>query len=394
MAAAPYALPMPPSPPRSAVPEFDLTSDDPLDRLQRRLRLKVGSPAAPGRRIVLLLVVTVLPLVVLAGIAGQLGTLATDTLVIGRLVIALPLLVLAGPPVARAVRHAVEQCVKTGLVGAEDRDRFEAAVTGAIRLRDSRLALAVIVVIALVVSVGAGGANLPYIGDWAREGGGLSAAGWWFALVSMSLFDLVRLRWLWRVVVWWRFLFSLARLPPGLMPAHPDRAGGLGFLSVACGSFAALILAMGIGPGIGFRGAILAGDATLATLKVPMIGVALLLVLVVAAPLLFFLPLLGRAKRRAALEYGQLAARYTRRFDARWIGEGERHDAELLGSGDIQSLADLQGSYDVVQQMRPVPISLPTIVTLLLMAGIAMLPAIEAEVPLKDILIAVLGALR
>jgi hypothetical protein len=168
----------------------------------------------------------------------------------------------------------------------------------------------------------------------------------------------------------------------------------LGFFSIAAGSFAALILGMGIGAGFGFRGAIVAGEATLATLKVPMIGVAVLLVLVVVAPLAFFLPQVGRAKRRAAIEYGRLAARYTQRFDARWIREGEHNDADLLGTGDIQSLADLGGAYERVGQMRPIPIMTSTLVTLALAAALAMLPAIEAEVPLREIVVKVLGALR
>jgi len=371
---------------------------DPLDRLQHRVRLK---PAAPGGRVVLLLAVTVLPLVVLAAVGGQLGPLATDPVIVGRLLIGLPLLVLAGPPVARAVRQAVEHCRATGLVAVEDGDRFEAAVARAITMRDSRLALAVIVVVAFGVSVLVSqGAKLPNAGAWARAGDGVSAAGWWYALVSLSLFDLVRLRWLWRILVWWRLLLSLSRIPLRLMPAHPDRAGGLGFLSTAASSFALLVVGLTVSASFLWRAAIQAGDATLATLKVPMAGLAVTMLLLIVVPLLFFLPQLGRAKRRAELAYGRLAARYTRRFDARWLGEGEgeeegeRRDDELLGTADIQSLADLQGSYDVVRQMRPVPLTTATAVTLVLAAGLAMLPAIEAEIPLKDILIKVLGALR
>jgi len=378
-----------PEAPRAAA--LDLTAGDPLDRLQRRVGLK---PSVPGR-MALLLAVTVLPLVILAGIGGQLGPLATDPVIVGRLLIGLPLLVLAGPPVARAVRQAVEHCRATGLVAVEDGDRFEAAVARAITMRDSRLALLVIVVVAFGVSVLASrGAKLPNAGEWARAGDGVSAAGWWYALVSLSLFDLVRLRWLWRILVWWRLLFHVSRIPLRLMPAHPDRAGGLGFLSTAATSFAVLVVGLAVSASFLWRAAIQAGDATLATLKVPMAGLAVTMLLLIVVPLFFFLPQLGRAKRRAEVAYGRLAARYTRRFDDRWLGEGERRDAELLGTPDIQSLADLQGSYDVVRQMRPIPIATHTVVALVLAAVLAMLPAIEAEIPLKDILIKVLGALR
>ncbi|MGH7644587.1 MAG: hypothetical protein ACREMR_03280 [Gemmatimonadales bacterium] len=386
---------MPPNGPASPAGELDLTSGDPLDRLQRRLHLKVGTSAHPGRRIVILLAVTVLPLVALAAIGGQLVGLAEDTLVVGRLVIGLPLLVLAGPAVGRAVRHAVEQCTATGLVAAEHRGRFDDAIARAIRMRDSRLGLGLMVAGAVVTTALVSRVEvLRYTGEWGFSGGRLTPAGWWYVLVSLVLYNVVRFRWLWRLLVWWRLLFHLSRIPMRIMPAHPDRAGGLGLFSNAAASFALAILGLSLGGGFMWRAAILAGYTSLTALKVPMVGLVIVMLLLVAAPLVFFLPHLGRAKRRAEVEYGRLAARYTRRFDARWLGEGERHDAELLGTGDIQSLADLAGSYDVVRQMRPVPLTLHAAVALVLAAALAMLPAIEAEIPLKDILLGVLGALR
>src|SRR5205823_2034342 len=64
---------------------------------------------------------------------------------------------------------------------------------------------------------------------------------------------------------------------------------------------------------------------------------------------------LARAKRKALADYGLLANRYVEQFEHKWV-EGNATEAdELLGSGDIQSLADLGNSYAVIQEMRPVP---------------------------------------
>lgn len=51
-------------------------------------------------------------------------------------------------------------------------------------------------------------------------------------------------------------------------------------------------------------------------------------------------------------ESGRLASRYTRRFEERWLRGDGSADEELLGSGDIQVLADLGNSMSVVQEMR------------------------------------------
>ena len=94
------------------------------------------------------------------------------------------------------------------------------------------------------------------------------------------------------------------------------------------------------------------------------------------------------------MDYGQLAARYTRRFDARWIDQREGPDAELLGTSDVQSLSDLSNSYAVVDGMRPIPLTIGAVRPLVLAAAVGLLPALEAEIPLKELLLTVLRAMR
>ena len=70
---------------------------------------------------------------------------------------------------------------------------------------------------------------------------------------------------------------------------------------------------------------------------------------------------LARAKRTGLGEYGVLAQRYTREFDAKWIRGGRDPDEPLVGSADIQSLADLGNSFEVIKTMRLVPFSKETV---------------------------------
>ena len=53
-----------------------------------------------------------------------------------------------------------------------------------------------------------------------------------------------------------------------------------------------------------------------------------------------------------------------REFDAKWLRGGAPADEPLVGSADIQSLADLANSFEVVQTMRIAPVTKEAIVQL------------------------------
>jgi hypothetical protein len=84
-------------------------------------------------------------------------------------------------------------------------------------------------------------------------------------------------------------------------------------------------------------------------------GFVVFFVCVIFAPLIMFTGQMARARRKGLAEYGLLAQRYVEGFREKWIVEYESNSGELLGTGDIQSLADLGNSYAVVNEMRLVP---------------------------------------
>ena len=89
-----------------------------------------------------------------------------------------------------------------------------------------------------------------------------------------------------------------------------------------------------------------------------------MVVLVVLAPLLAFVTPLAAAKRTAMRDYGHLARRYVDEFDDKWLRGRAPADEPLVGSADIQSLADLGNSYEVVRGMRMIAITRDTVVQL------------------------------
>jgi hypothetical protein len=193
-------------------------------------------------------------------------------------------------------------------------------------------------------------------------------------------------RWYYRLFIWMRFLWHVSRIELALVPTHPDRVGGLGFLSNTVYAFMPLALA---------HGAMLAGPianrifylgAALPEFKVEIAVVVIFLLLLVFGPLLLFSPQLAQAKRTGNREYGALAARYVREFDAKWVRGGASADEPLVGSGDIQSLADLANSFEVVRTMQFAPITKDAFLRLVAATVIPVVPLALTMMPLEELL--------
>src|SRR5262249_47236141 len=144
------------------------------------------------------------------------------------------------------------------------------------------------------------------------------------------------------------------------VPTHPDRCGGLSFLGKSSYAFAPILFA---------QGAILAGVVAdrvlyrgeiLQSFRFEIAGFIIFFVVAILAPLLMFSLRMARARRKGLADYGLLAQRYVEGFDQKWVRNCRPSD-ELLGSGDIQSLADLGNSYQIVREMRIVPFGLQDI---------------------------------
>ena len=126
------------------------------------------------------------------------------------------------------------------------------------------------------------------------------------------------------------------------------------------------------------------------------IEIALLVVFLlgmVLGPLLVFAPQLAQAKRTGNREYGTLAERYVREFDAKWLRGGAPADEPLVGSGDIQSLADLGNSFEVVRTMRIAPITKEAIIQLAAGTLAPVVPLALTMMSLEELLKKLFGVL-
>lgn len=362
-------------PDRNLTVDFSLTSGGPTYEFMRWSHLSGDRVQSTTKRVLIFSGVTWLPLLILSLLEGNFInsnlTIAFFDHIQGhvRFLIALPLLIGVEPYVRFQLGHAMQRFIDRDIIRVGEISKFEKAIAAAHRLRNSVLLEVAILVFVFTFGVWLWTGRSP-IGsvNWyasnTEEGLTLTYAGFWFFLVSMPLFQFIMVRWYARFLILFWLLWQVSRLKLNLLATHPDRAAGLGFLGRVTYAFTPILFA---------QGALLSGliasqiyhyGGNLTSFIVEIIGYVLFFVIAVLLPLCVFVPKMMRAKRKGLALYGILASRYVEEFHEKWIGNKNLDNEPLLGSGDIQSLADLGNSYDVVQEMNLAPFTYRDVVRL------------------------------
>ena len=376
-------------------PDFSLVLGGPLYQLYRRAHLAGPSLDHLRRRIVVIASLAWAPLLLLSAIGGHLtgagASFLHDIETHIRFLIAVPVLIAAELIVHQRIRPVVKQFIDRGLIVPDEVPMFNAAIDSAMRRRNS-VAIEVGLLV-LVYTVGlwiwreqiALGSTTWYA---IREDTGMrfTLAGYWYAFVSIPIFQFILIRWYFRLLIWFGFLWRVSRLNLYLTPTHPDRAGGLGFLGNSAYAYAPVLFAQGAVLAGLIASRIFYGGQSLMAFRVEIVGLVIVFVLFILGPLAMFTPHLAQAKRRGLREYGLLASRYVQEFDAKWVRGGAPSGEALIGSGDIQSLADLGNSYAMVREMRSVPFGMQAVTHLVIVTVAPILPLTLTVVPL-DVLI-------
>jgi len=388
--------------------DFSLVLGGPLYQILIRARLEDSALGHLKQRIVVITLFAWLPLLLLSLLDGKaLGGVRIPFLydidMQLRFLLALPLLIVAELMVHKRIRTIVQQFLDRGIIPEESLPRFGAIIDSAMRLRNS---IAVEVALLLVVFVGghflwSAMSGMEQVvqetATWyatkSNAGARLTPAGYWFVFVSRPLFQFILLRWYFRLFIWARFLWQVSRLDLHLMPTHPDRAAGLGFLSVSVFAMSLLILAHGVLLSGVIANRIFYSGAKLMDFKLEVIAFIAIVMMMVLGPLLVFSPHLLRAKRAGLREYGKLASRYVEEFDQKWVRGGAPADEQLIGSGDIQSLADLGNSFEIIRGIRPIPFTKETVIQLIVIILLPVLPLALTIMPLEELITKFLGVI-
>lgn len=376
----------------------ELFDGGPLLRGERALGLvKPGRPLV-ARRALLAVLIGWVPLAVLAAVQSLISadesarSFFSDFAVDTRFLVAAPALILAEaeciPRLGRIINHFAE----TGLVVEADQPRFQSAVSSTRRLLDSNLGDVVTVVlvyfaVAALARYISRDALLAWQSRDSPNGMRFSPAGWWHMLVSLPLLLILFFRWLWRLALWTRFLFLMSRLDLHLIAGHPDRVGGLKFVSSSLRGFRLISFALGaVVAGSVANRQVYQGTQPLA-FKNLVIGLLVFLLILFVGPLTVFLKKLRKTKTRGVFEYGALARNVGSQFEGKWLRQRASADDTSLEVQDFSALTDLNSVTENVYAMRDVPFTLKDLVgPIVISAMLPFLPVALMAMPLMVIL--------
>jgi hypothetical protein len=376
--------------------EFSIIRGGLIDRLLALLRITGAEKDSTVRKIIFYTSMTWLPLFALSAVEGLLWGEKIDMPFLKefathiRLLVAIPLFVVAEVVVDRQVKLSMVQFDRSGLLTENARLKFELAKQKADRMSKSYVAEALILVlitanVLLRISTNSIGFTtwmFPEIDNPST----LSLAGYWAAFISFPVFQFLLFRWLWRWLIWQRLLSMVSKVGLHIIPQHPDKSGGLGFLGESPLPFGIFTFALSILFSAMLAERVLFQDFNLQE-HYPLIGAFIILcVLINLVPLLTFIKPLSAARSRGIKDYHALVAEHHQSFEHKWIANRKEKGDELLGSPDVSSSADIQMIYQSVKDMTIFPFNIKTMLITVVISLIPLLLVFALQMPVVDIL--------
>ncbi len=384
-------------------PQEDLFEGGPPLGLTALARLPV--PACPNIVARALLVVALgwLPLLVLTIVAPahnpqlELESFIHDIGVHARFAAAAPLFVIAHVVCARRLGAIAYNFSSSGVLQEDDLPELAREIEISRRLVNSHwaeLMTAILAYGAVFALLGMDSSRFD-LASWASPGDGVSPsfAGWWQVLVSLPLLLMLLLGWVWRILVWTRLLHKIARMDLVLIAAHPDHAGGLGFLAQSVRAFTIVGAGLGSITAGRFAQVNLLGTASQFTNGFLIGGTVLIVLVICVGPLLAFSQPMMLAWRSAAMEYGALGTTLGVRFERKWLPGSKDDQSEMLSVGDFSAATDLYSVVANVFEMRAVPVDKRSMIMLVAATMAPFVPGILLSMPVKVLLTDLRGLL-
>ncbi len=375
---------------------ISLVRGDILYRLQRRIGLIPPDGPGIGRRALFWTLFAWLPIALWAWYTGRaLPPAAPEPLLAHfgihvRFLVAVPLFILAEGMAHGLTMQLLPYFVQSGVVPEKEVPRFRDVIAKIVKLRDTTVpwvAILAFVVAALTVTDVVRG---PHEAAWAIDGDGparhMGFGALWFLYVGRPIYLMLLFGWVWRVILMILLFRGIAGLDLVIVPTHPDRAGGLGFLERIPKGFAPVALAAGAVLAAGWAHDVVYHGASAQSMQLPMVAFIVSALLVFLSPLLVFAGPLLKAKKQALLDYGALIGRHGKLVRERWIEGREVKEDAILNAPELGPVADTTSLYEAVKRMRIVPLGKASVVPILLAAAIPMIAVFAIQVPVKGIL--------
>lgn len=383
--------------------EFSIIKGGLMDRFLTFLKVIRTNENSTFRKIVFFISVTWIPLFALAAFEGLLWTGVVEMPFLKefathiRLLVAIPLLIAAEVIVDQRVKLSLSQFNRSGLLTEEAKVKFERAKQKADQMSESVWAESVILILVLANLILRASSNIFELTTWVFPENGnstaLSLAGYWAAFVSFPLFQFLLLRWMWRWIIWQRLLSLISKVGLRIIPQHPDKSGGLGFLGESPLPFGIFTFTLSI-----VFSAMLAERVLFQEFKLeehyPLIGVFILLcVLINVVPLLTFMSPMSKARIKGINDFHALVAHHHLSFEDKWIKNRVNQSEDILGSPDVSSAADISMVYEAVKSMTFFPFNIKTMAITVVMSLLPLLVVFALQMPVADILQMLMGIL-
>lgn len=376
---------------------LSLMTDGPLYQFYLWARLVKPILQLYKRRIIVICLFAWLPLLLLSlanGVAFNNAKIPFlwDIEVHIRFLVSLSLLLYAEIIANKQIQIIVNHFYDTTLMTSESKSIFKSIIESTKDWAHSFTAELILLVFVIIIGYAVSLHYLPNnISTWyTTQNNQLNLAGLWYIFVSLPIFQFILLRWYYRLILWYRFIWKVSRLPLQLNSLHPDKAGGLGFLINSAYAFEPFLLAHSfLLAGMIFN-RIWLNNATLLEFRGEIIFMWLFLVLLPLTPLMFFIPALAKTKRLGTLAYDKLADKYVSDFSKKWMNPSA-NDKALLGTSDIQSLADLGNSFNISADMRITPFNKHNIFLIFILTSLPLLPLIIFAMPVEKIISQLIG---
>ena len=386
---------------KSASEDFSLARSGRLNTILRWIHLNDETRKDYIKRSLALVILTWLPLLILSALQGLAWGRKVDMNFLedfathSKLILVLPLLIFSEYSVDGRLRDLTAQFFKSGILIEKDLPALAKIKTRIKQLSDTIIVDWVILFVVIVNIVVRWLSYVRHTSIWMlypdEQGGHMSWAGSWYAFFSLPVIQYILFRWFWRWILWAIYFMKISRLPLQLSPAHPDKAGGLGFLGIPPAPFLQVTLALSILFSTTIAVKIFWLHHRLPEYYPLMAGFAILCILMNVLPLIVFLNTMIRQRRKGIFDYSVLIKRHHREFDEKWLG---KNDVKLLlGSQDASSTTDLNSTFDTVMSMRVFPFNLKTMFSSIVIAVLPMLPLLAFEFDWVVLLKKILGML-
>jgi len=373
---------------------FLIARGGPFFTAQRRMGLVQHNELRPLRRALMLVAITWgIPLLLTLAMGTAFGPLEArpyllDPGVWARSCLAMAMLVFAEGQIESQLKSCVDQFFRIPMLPPDSVDGANAAISKALRRRDSSLAELVCLLISVATSsLVFSNMNGQTASSWALtvSGGSLSisAAAWWSIIVSNTMFWFLLARALWRHIIWGGLLAQLAALDLRLVATHPDKHGGVGFVGTYPNAYVTFTIATSCVLAATIAHQILHEVFTVTSFGALMAIWLVVVYLFFGIPLVAFAVTLSNLKARTLRAASRQATEFQRLTERNTLGENIASDDGASAATDV---SDPMKFYEAIGKLSPLLITRSTLLPVTLVALMPLAAVGATQLPFKALL--------